>query len=83
MIVVLHQAVGVADPMISLIDMLQHVQKVGAVLIISENGLLFVAAGGDVIDSTCVLYAKGARHTSNLAQKRENVKIKDLTLESN
>jgi len=40
-------------------DMLQHVQKVDAVLIVSENSLLFVAAGGEVIDSTCVFYAKG------------------------
>ena len=80
MIVVLHQAVGVADPMISLIGMLQHVQKVDAVLIVSENSLLFVTAGGDVINSTRVLYAKGARHGKILAQKRENVKTKDLTL---
>ena len=76
---VVHQAVGVADPMIPLMDMLQHVQKVDAVLIVSENSLLFVAAGGEVIDSTCVLYAKGARHAGTLAQKRGNVKTKDLT----
>jgi hypothetical protein len=80
MIVVVHQAVGVADPMIPLIDMLQHVQKVDAVLIVSENSLLFVATGGDVIDSTCVFYAKRARHAGTLAQTRENVKTKDLTL---
>jgi hypothetical protein len=60
--------------------MLQHVQKVDAVPIVSENSLLFVATGGDVIDSTCVFYAKGARHPTTLAQKRENVKTKDLTL---
>jgi hypothetical protein len=60
--------------------MLQHVQKVDAVLIVSENSLLFVATGGDVIDSTCVFYAKGARHARTSAQKRENVKTKDLTL---
>ena len=77
---VLHHAVGVADPMISLMDMLQHVQKVDAVLIVSENSLLFVAAGGEVIDSTCVFYAKGARHGKTVSQKNENVKIKDLTL---
>jgi hypothetical protein len=45
-----------------------------------ENSLLFVAAGGEVIDSTWVFYAKGARHAGTLAQKRENVKTKDLTL---
>ena len=80
MIVVLHQAVGVADPMIPLMDMLQHVQKVDAVLIVFENSLLFVATGGDVIDSTCVFYAKGARHAGTLAQKRKNIKTKDMTL---
>jgi hypothetical protein len=62
--------------MISLIDMLQHVQKVDAVLIVSENSLLFVAAGGDVIDSTCIFNAKGARHTRTLAQKREECQNK-------
>jgi hypothetical protein len=79
MIVVVHQTVGMADPMISLIDMLQHVQKVDAVLIVSKYGLLFVATGGDVIDSTCIFYAKGARHAETLARKRENIKKKDLT----
>jgi hypothetical protein len=33
-----------------------------------------------VIDSTGVFYAEGAGHEGNLANNKENVKLKDLTL---
>jgi hypothetical protein len=42
--VVVHEAGGVADPVIALIDMSESVQKVNAVLVVFENGLLLVAA---------------------------------------
>jgi hypothetical protein len=60
--------------------MLERVQEVDAVLVVFENGLLFIAAGGDVIDGTGVFYAEGAGHRGNLANNRKNVKLKDLTL---
>ena len=44
MIVVVHQAVGMTEPVIPFIDMLERVQKVDAVLVVFENGLLFIAA---------------------------------------
>lgn len=56
---VIHQAVGMAEPVIPLIDMLEGVQEVDAVLVVFENGLLFITAGGDVIDGTGVFYAEG------------------------
>ena len=80
MIMVGHEAVGVADPVISLVDVLEGVQEVDAVLVVFENGLLFIAARGDVIDSTGVFYAEGTGHEGNLANNKENVKLKDLTL---
>jgi hypothetical protein len=79
-IVVVHHAVGVANPIVSLINVLECVQEVDAVLVVFENGLLFIAARGDVIDSTGVFYAEGAGHEGNLANNKENVKLKDLTL---
>ena len=79
-IVVVHHAVGVANPIVSLINVLECVQEVDAVLVVFENGLLFIAARGDVIDSTGVFYAEGAGHKGNLANNKENVKLKDLTL---
>ncbi len=44
MIVVVHHAVCMAEPIISLIDVLECVQEVDAVLVVFENGLLFIAA---------------------------------------
>jgi len=79
-IVVVHQAVSMTEPVIPFIDMLERVQEVDAVLVVFENSLLFIAAGGDVIDGTGVFYAKGAGHKGNLANNEENVKLKDLTL---
>ena len=79
-IVVVHHAVGVANPVIPFIYMLERVQEVDAVLVVFEDGLLFIAARGDVIDGTCVFYAEGAGHKGNLANNKENVKMKDLTL---
>jgi hypothetical protein len=38
--------------------MLMSVQKVDAVLVIFEYSLLFIAAGGEMVDSTGVLYAE-------------------------
>ena len=79
-IVVVHQAVSMTEPVIPLIDVLERVQEVDPVLVVFENGLLFIAARGDVIDSTGVFYAEGAGHEGNLANNKENVKLKDLTL---
>jgi hypothetical protein len=79
-IVVVHHAVGMTDPVIPFIDMLERVQEVDPVLVVFENGLLFISAGGDVIDGTGVFYAEGAGHAARLALNKENVKLKDLTL---
>ena len=79
-IMVVHHAVGMANPIVSFINVLECVQEVDAVLVVFENGLLFIAAGGDVIDGTGVFYAEGAGHAGNLANNEGNVKLKDLTL---
>jgi hypothetical protein len=42
--VVVHHAVGMAEPVIPFIDMLKRVQEVDPVLVVFENGLLFIAA---------------------------------------
>ena len=77
---IVHQAVGMAEPVISFINMLDCVQEVDPVLVIFENSLLFIAAGGDVINGTSVFYTERAGHKRNLANNKENVKLKDLTL---
>lgn len=80
MIVVGHEAVSVAQPVITLVDVLQGVEEILAVLIIFEDGLFFVAARGNMIHSTGVFYAKRTGHGVNVAELRRNVNTKDLTL---
>jgi len=43
-IMVIHHAVGMTEPVIPFIDMLERVQEVDAILVVFENGLLFIAA---------------------------------------
>ena len=79
-IVVVHHAVGMTEPVIPFIDMLERVQEVDAVLVVFENGLLFIAARGNVIDGTGVFNAEGASDAATVSWDGENVKLKDLTL---
>mgnify|MGYP001607791079 CR=1 FL=1 len=44
MIMIGHEAVGVADPVVAFVDVLEGVQKVLAVMVILEDWFLFVAA---------------------------------------
>ncbi len=55
MIMVVHEAVSMADPVVAFIDMLEGIQKIDAVLIALEDGLLFITPGGDVIDGAGIL----------------------------
>ena len=59
MIMVVHQALGVADPIISFVDVLEGVQKVDPILLTLKNGLLFITPGGNVIDCAGISIRKG------------------------
>ena len=53
---VVHETVGVADPIISLVDVLEGVQEIDPVPVaLKKDELSFVASGGYVIDRTGVL----------------------------
>jgi hypothetical protein len=78
-VVVVHEAVSVADPVVSLIDTMEHHEEVLAVLIVPVNGFLFVPPAGDVIDSAGVFYAQRTCHVGTVSHHAGNVKIKDLT----
>ena len=66
MVVVGHEAVGVAQPVITLVDVLKGVEEILAVLIVFEDGLLFVAARGNMIYGAGVFYAKRTGHCANV-----------------
>ena len=67
MVVVGHEAVGVAQPVITLVNMLKGVEKILAVLVVFEDSLLFVAARGNMIHGTRVFYAKRTGHRANVS----------------
>ena len=75
-----HETIGVADPIIALIDVLQGVEEVQAVSIIFENRFFLVPAGGYVIYGAGIFNAEGTRHGQRLAEKTATVKLQDLTL---
>jgi hypothetical protein len=54
--------------------------EVQAVSVVLEDWFLLIAAGGDVIDCTCVFDAKRTGHEATIAEERAKCKEKDLTL---
>ena len=80
MIMVGHEAVGVAEPIIAFVNMLEGVQEVQAVSVILEDWLLLIAAGRHVIDCAGVFDAERTGHKATIADKRRNGKKVDLTL---
>jgi len=62
-----HETIGVADPVVSFVDVLEGVQEVLAVMVILEDGLLFVATGCHMIYSAGVFYAERASHGATIA----------------
>jgi hypothetical protein len=67
MVVVGHETVGVTQPVITLVDMLYGIKKILAILVVLEDGLLFVAARGNMVYGTRVFYAKRTGHGTNVA----------------
>jgi hypothetical protein len=80
MIVVGHEAVGMADPIIPLVHMLKSVQEVDPIMVVLEHGLFFVSTGRNMIDCTGIFYTERARHEGRISEGMANVKPQDLTL---
>jgi hypothetical protein len=80
MVMVGHEAVGVAEPIIAFVNMLEGVQEVQAVSVILEDWLLLIAAGRHVIDCAGVFDAKRTGHEARIAEESAKCTEKDLTL---
>jgi hypothetical protein len=68
MIMVVHEAVSVAQPVIAFVDVSKDPQKGLPVLVIFKDGFLFIPAGRDVIDGAGIFYAEGTRHSVSLSE---------------
>jgi len=76
-----HEAISVADPVVAFAGVLEGIEEVQAVLLVLEDGLLFVPAGGDMVNSAGIFYAKGTGHNvATISQHNAIVKLQDVTL---
>ena len=57
MVVIGHEAVGVADPVVSFIDLQESIKEVPSVLVVFEYRFLFITSGGDMVYSSGVFNA--------------------------
>jgi hypothetical protein len=55
MIVIVHQAVGVANPVETLVDVSQSAEKQFAIAIVLEEGSAIISAGRDVVKRAVIL----------------------------
>jgi hypothetical protein len=63
MVMILHQAVGMAEPIVPMGNMLKGVQEHLSVLIVFENCLSLVSSARDVIDSAREFYTQRTCHS--------------------
>ena len=68
-VVVVHQTVGVAGPVVAPCDVLEGVQECDAVLVAPVDGLLLIAARGDVVDGAGVFDPKGSCHATGISEQ--------------
>jgi hypothetical protein len=66
MIVIAHEAVGVADPVVPLIHMLEGVQKIQLVLVVLEDELVLVATESDMVDCAGIFDPEGTGQEETL-----------------
>jgi len=80
MVMVGHQAIGVAYPVVALVDVLECIKKSVPIVVVFENGFLFISPRCDMINCASIFYAKRAGHEARLPDNRVIVKPQDLTL---
>jgi hypothetical protein len=67
MVMIIHEAIGMAEPMVALVDEGKDFEKYLTILIVLEYRFLVVAAVGDVIYRAGVFYAERSGHEGSLA----------------
>ncbi|WP_245778800.1 hypothetical protein, partial [Dokdonella immobilis] len=79
MVVIAHQAVGMARPLEPLADLTQHLEEHRPIGIVDIDVLASITTRGDVIQRACKFDARGRAIFSNLRRKTTRFKIQDLT----
>jgi hypothetical protein len=79
MIMIVHKTIGMAEPMIPIIQLLQNIEQHPSIPIVLKNSPPRIPPGGDMINSLSILNPQRSRHTMLLHPSTSNVNIKDLT----
>ena len=79
MVMVLHKAVGMTEPVVASIHLVQKIEKGLPVLIIREDGPLVIASIGEVIDGPGALNAEWSDHQRKISDPKGHAKKIDLT----
>jgi hypothetical protein len=74
MVVVGHETIGMANPVVAFIDQGKDFEKSLAILVVFEYVFFIVAPIGDVIHRSGVFYAKGTGHEGSLTEDWIKVK---------
>ncbi len=67
MIMVGHETVGVTNPVVFFVDVLEGIEEIDTILVVFEDGLLFIPTGGHVVNGARVFYAKRSSHGANIS----------------
>ena len=76
---VVHQTVGMTEPVVALIDLMENLQKGESVWIIPENGFPAIASRGHMVNRSGKFDPQRSRHKPTLPPSLENSTSKDLT----
>jgi hypothetical protein len=68
MVMIVHQAVGMADPVVSMGNIRKGIQEDLSVLVVSENCLSLISSASDVIDSSWKFYTQWTCHGYPIAK---------------
>jgi hypothetical protein len=69
MVVIAHEAVGMAEPIEALYNKAQDIEKCPVIGIVEKDFSLGIATRGYVVEGTGVFYAEGASHAYSLSQE--------------
>ena len=71
---VIHEAIGMAEPMVALVDLVENGEKVLPILILPVNKLFSISPRGDMIHSTGIFDTQRASHSRTLSDDLTKVK---------
>ena len=56
-VVIVHKTIGMAEPVVALIDLRQGIKKYLSISLVFEYEFLFISSAGDMVHCTRVFYA--------------------------